>query len=103
MFSLLLIANLATLGTYDSVDESTERCRTQIARRLGEFGTFAPSPTMRRGRTTIVRGVVDSLEKTPPAAPGMMAPTHVLVTRYSFRCELRSGVVRHVTLHRRAN
>jgi hypothetical protein len=103
MFSLLLLAKLAAFGTDDSVDENTERCRTQITSRLGELGTFAPASTIRRGRTTIIRGTTDSLEKAPPAAPGMAAPTHVLVTRYSFRCEFRLDVVRRVTLHRQAS
>ena len=103
MFSLLLLANLAAFGTDDSVDDGIERCRTQITSHLGKLGTFAPASTKRRGRMTIIRGVVDSFEQAPTAAPGMMAPTHVLVTSYSFRCELHSGVVRHVTLHRRAN
>ena len=102
MYSLLLLANLAAFATGESVDENNKRCRTQIASRLGELGSFTPAPTFRRGRTTIIRGIVDSLAKAPPAAPGMMAPTHVLVTRYSFRCELHSGVVRHLTIHRQA-
>ena len=103
MFSLLLLANLTALATDAGVNDDTERCRTRIAGRLGELGTFSPTPSARRGRTTVISGVADSLKKAPPAASGMMAPTHVLVTRYSFRCVLRSGIVKHIMLHRRGN
>ena len=85
------------------IKSSAERCQTAIAGRLGEIGTFAPGAYSRHGRTTVIRGVVDSLDKAPPAAPGMMAPTHVLVTRYGFRCELRAGIVKRIALHRQGN
>ena len=103
MLSLLLFANLTALATDAGANDDTERCRTRIASRLGELGTFSPVSSASRGGRTVVSGVADSLKKAPPAASGMMAPTHVLVTRYSFRCELRSGVVKRLTLRRRGN
>lgn len=102
MLHVLLLANLAALAPSASMTDA-ERCQTRIAGRLGELGTFAPARKLRLGRTTVIRGVVDSLEKAPPPPPGMMAPTHVLVTRYSFRCELRAGLVKRVSLHRQGN
>lgn len=77
-----------------------EQCQASLARRIGEIGTFSPGLPAMTGLTTVIEGVVDRLVKPESAKPGMMAPTHVLVTRYSFRCALRSGVVRHVSLHK---
>lgn len=102
MLSLLLVANLAIL-TEPVNDILSERCQTRIAGRLGELGTFAPEPRRRKGRLIIIDGVVDALEKPPVPSPGMMAATHILVTRYGFSCELRAGKVRRLKLRRQEN
>ena len=102
MFALLLLTSL-TAATPDASSPAADRCRARLAARLGELGTYAPGQVSRHGRRTTISGVVDALEKPPPAPPGMMAPTHILVARYRFRCELRAGVVRSVAVHRAAD
>ncbi len=96
MLGLLLFAGVAAGSPSTDVDA----CRMSLANRIGQLGTFAPSPKLRRNRLTVINGVVDAFEKPLDAPSGMMTPTHILVTRYTFRCEIGSGVVRHLTLHR---
>lgn len=77
-----------------------DRCRSGIVERLHDIGTFAPGPATSRGKTTLIRGAVDELARAPAPLPGMMAPTHVLVTHYSFRCVLRPGSAPRISLRR---
>ncbi len=99
LLGLLIFAAVSSSAPTTNVD----RCRTRIASRLGELDTSAPGPRLRRGRAAVISGVVDALAKPPPAPPRMMAPTQILVTHYAFRCKLRSGVVKRVTVHRQRN
>lgn len=99
MLASALLAVPAPSPDMATIDATSDRCRVRLAAKLGTLGTFAPGHNSHRGRTTIVSGVVDRLDQPPAAAPGMMAPTHVLVTRYSFRCEVRSRVVRRLSVH----
>lgn len=99
MLASALLAVPAPSPDMATSDATSDRCRVRLAAKLGTLGTFAPGHNSHRGRTTIVTGVVDRLDQPAPAAPGMMAPTHVLVTRYAFRCEVRSGIVRRLALY----
>jgi len=78
-----------------------DRCRSAIIEQLHDIGTFAPGPATSLGKTTFIRGAVDELARAPAPLLGMMAPTHVLVTRYTFRCVLRSGSVPRISLKRK--
>lgn len=77
-----------------------EQCRSTISKRLGEIGAFTPNVERMGVRGATVTGLVDSLTKPSPAGPGAMTPMHLIVTRYSFRCQLRAGKAPHVTLRR---
>lgn len=78
----------------------TEPCRAKIIERLGDIGRFVPAAARTSGKSTIVSGTVDKLEKPPAARAGGMAPLHVIATRYSFRCSLKSGAVQHISFNR---
>lgn len=77
-----------------------EACHTKLGARLGDLGTFAPTAVVPRDKMTTVLGTVDKLEKPPTARPGEMAPLHMIVTRYQFRCRLSDGIVKHIWVHR---
>lgn len=77
------------------------RCRSGVVEQLHDIGTFAIGPVTSRGRTTFIRGAVDELARAPAPLPGMMAPTHVLVIHYTFRCVLQPGSAPRVSLKRK--
>jgi len=95
-----IIASTPAIPVSAKDQPAVDRCRARLAARLGDLGSFEVATIDRHGRTMIVRGAVNQLERPATAPPGVMTPTHVLATGYAFRCELRSGRLRRMTLAR---
>ena len=76
-----------------------EQCQPRIkARAGGEISEFTVTGVRRWGRSTTVRGKLTVLQRPPAGGPGTMTPTHILAAPYRFRCVLRGGSVRAVSV-----
>ena len=98
MLSPLFLISLAAVPapTTTQVDDSAaEQCRMTFEQRLGlKIGSIQVAAANHANGWTVLRGRFSGYRSPAPAAPGMMAPLHVVSENYRYVCSTRNGFVR---------
>lgn len=103
MFALMLgpiLAGTPSVPLSDSDTRAAAACQARLTAKFGEISAFSVrSASHHRSRITL-NGILNVNDRPPQAAPGLMTPTHVVVTPYSFNCRVHAGRVERVrTVH----